>query len=141
MAAYESRPDSSNAAEDVSGWALGAIAFAATIMTLIGVFQALTGLVALFNDDFYVVTANYTFDLDVTAWGWIHLILGLAVLATGLGLFARATWAGVTAIILCMLSALSNFFFIPYYPIWALVLIGLNVWVIWALTRPGAIRT
>ena len=141
MATYESRPDTSHAAEDVSGWALGAIAFAATIMTLIGVFQALTGLVAIFNDSFYVVSANYTFDLDVTAWGWIHLILGLAVLATGLGLFARATWAGVTAIMLCMLSALSNFFFIPYYPIWALVLIALNVWVIWALTRPGAIRT
>jgi hypothetical protein len=138
MATYEQRPPES---EHVSGWALGALAFAATMMVLIGVFQALAGLVALFNDEFYVVSANYTFDLDVTVWGWIHLLLGLAVLATGLGLFARAAWAGVAAIMLCMLSALSNFFFIPYYPIWALVVIGLNVWVIWALTRPGAIRT
>jgi hypothetical protein len=127
--------------EDVSGWALGAIAFAATIMTLAGVFQALAGLVAIFNDDFYVVARNYTFDLDVSAWGWIHLILGLAVFATGLGLFARATWAGVVAIMICMLSALANFFFIPYYPIWSLLVIGLNFWVIWALTRPGAVRT
>jgi hypothetical protein len=139
MATYESRSDSSQ--DEVSGWAVGAIAFAATIMVLIGVFQALSGLVAIFNDEFYIVSANYTFDLDVTVWGWLHLILGLVVLATGMGLFARATWAGVTAIMICMLSALSNFFFIPYYPIWALVLIGLNVWVIWALTRPGAIRT
>jgi hypothetical protein len=127
--------------QPVSGWALGAIAFAAAIMTLIGIFQVLAGLVALFNDEFYVVARNYTFDLDVTAWGWIHLIIGLLVLATGLGLFARQTWAGVTAIMLAMLSAIANFFFIPYYPIWALVVIGLNIWVIWALTRPGAIKT
>jgi hypothetical protein len=101
----------------------------------------LEGLVALFNDEFFVVTRNYTFDLDVTAWGWIHLIIGIVVLATGFGLFARSTWAGVTGIMICALSAISNFFFIPYYPIWALLLIGLNIWVIWALTRPGAIKT
>jgi hypothetical protein len=111
------------------------------MLTLIGVFQALAGLVAIFNDDFYVVTRNYTFDLDVSAWGWIHLIVGIAVLATGFGLLSRKTWAGVTAIMLAMLSALTNFFFIPYYPIWSLVVIGLAVWVIWALTRPGAIET
>src|SRR5215213_9576475 len=93
--------------QPVSGWAVGAIAFAATIMTLIGVFQALAGVVAIFNDEFYVVARNYTFDLDVTAWGWIHLIVGIAVFATGLGLFARSAWAGMTAIFLCMLSALT----------------------------------
>jgi hypothetical protein len=127
--------------QQVSGWALGAVAFAATIMTLVGVFQALAGLVAIFNDEFYVVAQNYTFDLDVSAWGWIHLIVGLAVLATGMGLFARKTWAGVTGIMLAMLSALTNFFFIPYYPIWSLLVIGLAIWVIWALTRPGVIET
>jgi hypothetical protein len=127
--------------QDVSGWAVGGIVFAATMMVLIGVFQSLAGLVAIFNDDFYVLTRNYTFDLDVTAWGWIHLLVGLLILATGFGLFGRRTWAGVTAIMLCMLSALVNFFFIPYYPVWSLVVIGLNVWVIWSLTRPGAIET
>ena len=133
----ESRPPR----QEVSGWAIGAMAFAATIMTLIGVFQILAGLVAIFNDDFYVVTQNYTFDLDVTVWGWIHLLVGIGVLATGFGLFGRRTWAGVATIMLCMLSALVNFFFIPYYPIWSLVMIGLAVWVIWSVTRPGAIET
>jgi hypothetical protein len=141
MATYEPRPTEERGSAEVSGWALGAIAFAATMMTLIGVFQAVAGLVAIFDDEFYVVTANYTFDLDVTAWGWIHLLVGIAVFATGLGLFARQTWAGVAAIMLAMLSALTNFFFIPYYPIWSLLVIGLNLWVIWALTRPGAIKT
>jgi hypothetical protein len=127
--------------QPVSGWAVGGVAFAATMMTLIGVFQALAGLVAIFDDSFYVVARNYTFDLDVTVWGWIHLVIGLAVFATGLGLFARRSWAGITALMLVMLSALSNFFFIPYYPLWALLVLGLDVWVIWALTRPGVLET
>src|SRR5215207_9684669 len=137
MAADETRRDRERT-DDVSGWALGAIAFAAALLTLIGIFQAIAGLVAIFDDSFYVVTRNYTFDLDVTAWGWIHLLIGLLILGTGVGLFGRQTWAGVTAIMLAMLSALANFFFIPYYPIWSLLLIGLDIWVIWALTRPGA---
>jgi hypothetical protein len=125
----------------VSGWALGGVAFAASMLTLAGIFQLLAGLVAVLNDNFYVVARNYTYNLDVSTWGLIHLIIGAAMLATGLGLFSRMTWAGMTAIMLAMLSALSNFFFIPYYPIWALVVIALDVWVIWALTRPGAIET
>jgi hypothetical protein len=127
--------------DEVSGWAVGGIVFAASMLTLLGVFQAISGLVALFNDEFFVQVRNYTFHLDVTAWGWIHLILGILMLVVGFGLFGRRTWAGVTAIMLAMLSALANFFFIPYYPIWSLLEIGLAVWVIWALTRPGAIET
>jgi hypothetical protein len=140
MAAHTQR-SARTAERDVSGWALGGITFAASMLTLAGIFQMLAGLVALLNDNFYVVTNNYTYDLDVSAWGWIHLIIGAAMLATGLGLFSRQTWAAMTAIMLAMLSALSNFFFIPYYPIWALVVIALDVWVIWALTRRGAIET
>ena len=125
----------------VSGWAIGAIAFAGTMLVLIGVFQALAGIVAIFNDEFYVVARNYTFDLDVTAWGWIHLLVGLGLVGTGFGLFARKTWAGVAGIMLAMLSALVNFFFAPYYPFWSILVIALNVWVIWSLTRAGAIDT
>jgi hypothetical protein len=125
----------------LSGWAVGGITFAATMMIMIGVFQVIAGLVAIFDDDFYVVTQNYTFDLDTSAWGWIHLLLGILLVATGFGLFNRSAWAGVTAIFLAMLSALANFFFIPYYPFWAILVIALDIWVIWALTRPGAIRT
>jgi hypothetical protein len=92
------------------------------------------------NDDFYVVTRNYTLDLDVSAWGWIHLIIGVLMLGVGFGLYARTLWAVIGGIAVAMLSAPSNFF-IPYYPIWALLLIGLDVWIIWSLTRPGAIKT
>ena len=135
--AYESRREP----EEISGWAAGGITFAACVLLIVGTFQSIAGLVAIIDDEFYVVTRNYTFDLDVSAWGWIHLIIGILLIATGWGLFSRSTWAGVTAIVLAMLSAVANFFFIPYYPFWSILMIALAVWVIWSVTRPGAIRT
>jgi hypothetical protein len=135
MSDYEPNPP------PVSGWAVGGITFAATMMVLIGVFQIIAGLVAIFDDDFYVVTANYVFDLDASAWGWIHLLLGVLLLFAGWSLYAGRVWAGIAALTLAVLSAVSNFFFIPYYPFWAIVVIALDVWVIWALTRPGVLRT
>ena len=123
-----------------SAWAVGGLTFASTMMILIGVFQAFTGLGAIIDDDFFVVTQNYAFDLDVTAWGWIHLILGIVVAWAGYALWSGKLWAGIVALTLAMLSALANFFFIPYYPFWSILVIALNIWVIWALTRPEVVR-
>jgi hypothetical protein len=127
--------------QPMSDWAAGGVAFAITMAGLVGTFQIVQGLVAVFNDDYYVVTRNYTFDLDVSAWGWIHIVIGALMLGVAFGLYARALWAVIGGLAIAMLSALSNFFFIPYYPIWALLLIGIDLWIIWALTRPGVIRT
>jgi hypothetical protein len=124
----------------VSGWAMGGVTFAGTLLLMIGAFQAIAGLTAILDDSFYVVTRNYTFDLDVTAWGWVHLILGVLLGVVGWGLWVGRAWAAVAGIALAMLSAIANFFFIPYYPFWSIVVIGLNVWVIWSLTRPGVVR-
>ncbi len=115
----------------------GAAVFAASMMVLIGTFQIIAGLVAIFDDDYYVVTPNYTFELDITAWGWIHLILGVVILCGGIALFSFKPWAGYLAIALAILSAVANFFFIPFYPFWSLVVIALAVFVIWGLSRPG----
>ncbi|MEV0803745.1 hypothetical protein AB0I34_39045 [Kribbella sp. NPDC050281] len=124
-----------------SGWAMTGVAFAAAMLLLIGAFHVIAGFAAILNDEYLVRVRGYAFDLDITAWGWIHLILGLALVATAFGLFSRARWAGVVALFLVVLSAIDNFFFIPYQPFWALLLIALDVWVIWALTRPRALRT
>jgi hypothetical protein len=126
--------------QEVSGWALGGITFAACVLTIVGVFEVIGGLAAIINDDFFVNVRNYSFDIDTSGWGWIHLILGILLVVTGFGLFSRAAWAAVTAIFLASLSAVANFFFIPYYPAWSILIIALNVWVIWSITRPGAIR-
>ncbi len=120
----------------VSGWAIGGTVFAGVMLLLIGLFHAVAGLVALIDDEFYVVTANYTFEFDVTAWGWIHLIGGIVVALAGIGVFSGSTWSRLTGIVVAVVSILVNFFFLPYYPWWSLLMIALGVWVIWALSRP-----
>ena len=137
MSQYETKPYE----PPVSGWAIGGLSFAAVIMIMVGTFQALAGLAAILNDEYFVVGKNYTYDLDVSAWGWIHLLLGIVVLLAGFALFAGRVWAAFVAITLATLSAIANFFFIPYQPFWALLIIALDVWVIWSLTRAGVVRT
>jgi len=124
-------------AEPPSRWATGFIMFAGVLMMMAGGFQALSGLVAIFEDEFYVTTPNYLLQFDATQWGWIHLLLGLLVLFAGFGVMSGQTWARVIGVILAVLSALSNFAFIPYYPFWSLVIITLDVFIIWALTAHG----
>jgi hypothetical protein len=132
MAEYETRrtpvPESS--------WAIGGLFFAGILMIVIGIFEAISGLAAIIEDDFFVVSQNYTFEVDVTAWGWIHLILGIVVALAGFYVFTGRTWARIVGITLAILAAVANFFFIPYYPFWSLLIIALAVWVIWSLTRP-----
>jgi hypothetical protein len=120
-----------------SGWAVGFILFAAIMMIMVGVFQALQGLIAIFENEFYLTTRNYTFQFDATTWGWIHLLLGLVVAFAGWGLLSGRTWARLLAITLAALSATANFLFIPYYPFWALLLFTLDIFVIWAITAHG----
>jgi hypothetical protein len=128
---------SARRAEEPSGAAVGFILFAAIMMIMVGVFQAIQGLVGIFENEFYVPTRNYIFQLDATRWGWTHLILGLLVAVAGWGLFSGRTWARTVAIILAVLSAISNFLFIPYYPFWSLLIITLDVFVIWAVAAHG----
>ena len=118
----------------VSGWAVGLVVFAGAMMILAGTFQIIAGLAAIFDDEFFVVTQNYVFDLDVSAWGWVHLLLGIVLVVAGWGVFQGATWARATGMLLAILSAVANFFFIPNYPVWSIVIIALNVAIIWALS-------
>jgi hypothetical protein len=120
--------------EPVSGWTTGFAYFAGAIMILIGIYHAISGLAAILEDEFFVVGRNYTFDLDVTAWGWIHLIGGIIVVLAGIGIYSGATWARTVGIVLAGLSAVANFFYIPYYPVWAVLIIALDIMVILALT-------
>jgi hypothetical protein len=123
--------------EATSGWAVGFVLFAAIMMIMVGCFQAFAGLVAIFENEFYVATRNYLFQFDATTWGWIHLVLGAIVALAGWGLLSGRTWARVVGITLAVLSAIANFLFIPYYPFWALLIIALDVFVIWALAAHG----
>ena len=123
---------------EVSGWAVGLAAFAGAIMVLIGIFQAFAGLAAIFEDEFFVVAPNYIYDIDVTTWGWIYLILGVILVFAGISIYSGAVWArSIEIILLAILNAVANFFFIPYYPVWSVLIIALCVAVIWALVTYG----
>jgi hypothetical protein len=128
---------SSGRTEEASGWAVGFILFAGIMMIMAGSFQALAGLVALFENEFYVATRNYLFQFDATSWGWIHLLVGLIVAFAGFAVMAGRTWGRVVGITLAVVSAVVNFAFIPYYPFWALTVIALDIFVIWALAAHG----
>jgi hypothetical protein len=118
-----------------SGWVTGLAAFAAVVMMIVGFFHGIAGIAALFEDEFFVVTQNYVYDVDVTAWGWIQLALGVVVFFAGWGILTGATWARVVGMTLAVISAVANFFFIPYYPVWAVLIIALDIAIIWALAN------
>jgi hypothetical protein len=116
-----------------AGW----IMFAGVMMITIGIFQAFTGLVAIINDEFYVITPDYLLQFDATTWGWIHLIVGLIVLAAGFGVFSGNVLARTVGVLVALGSMLTNFAWLPWYPIWAITIIAIDVFVIWALTVHG----
>jgi hypothetical protein len=134
--AYSSSP-ARRAQGETSGAAVGFILFAAVMMIMAGVFQALQGLIGIFENEFYVPTRNYLFQFDATSWGWTHLLIGLLVAFAGWGLLSGRTWARTVAITLAVLSAIANFAFIPYYPFWSLLIITLDIFVIWAVAAHG----
>jgi hypothetical protein len=113
--------------------ATGGMLFAATIMVLSGMFQFFLGISAVAKDKIFIGTPNYVFKFDTTAWGWIHLVLGLIVAITGFFVFTAASWARFTAIGLVMLQAIGTFMFVPYFPFWTLTILALDIFIIWAL--------
>jgi hypothetical protein len=120
-----------------TGWT-GWVVFAACMMFLLGAFQALQGLVALFDDGFYLVTArNLVVDVNYNVWGAVHLTLGVLVLLSGMGVLTGNLAARTVGVILAGLSALANLVFIEAYPIWSIIIITVDVLVIYALTVHG----
>ncbi len=115
----------------------GAVAFAGVLLIMVGLFHALQGLVALFSDDIYARGENYVFHFSFTTWGWIHLLLGILTAAAGAGLFFGKTWARTLAVIAAAVSMVGSFAWLPHYPIWGIVIIALDVFVMWAAIVHG----
>jgi len=107
--------------------------FAATMMAIIGIFHVVQGLAALFQNQIYVTGARYVLSFDLTAWGWIHLLVGILLIVAGLAIMTGQVWARSVGIGFAVLSMIANFMFLPYYPVWSLLIIVIDVFVIWAL--------
>ncbi len=97
-----------------SGWAMGLTAFAGLMMLMLGGWWVIAGLVAIVNDDFFVVTQDWIFQFSTTSWGWIHLSLGVVVLFAGVGVFSGAVWARTVGVILAVISGLVAFAWLPW---------------------------
>jgi len=119
------------------GWAVGWTAFAAMTMIMMGCWWLTRGLVAVVNPDFYVATVDWVFKFDAKTWGWIHLLIGLVVLAAGYGLFSGAVWARTIGVIMALLAGLLAFAWLPWQPVWGAIKIGISLFVMWALTVHG----
>jgi hypothetical protein len=114
------------------------VLFGGIMMMMVGGFQLIQGFVALFKDDYYLVTRNgLVLNIDYTTWGWTHLLIGLIAVATGIGVLLGQTWARVVGIIIAVLSALANIAFLAAYPIWSTIIIAADVLVIYALAVHG----
>jgi hypothetical protein len=121
-----------------SGW-MGWIVFASMMMLMLGTFHAIEGLVALFRDQYFLVTkTGLTVSIDYTAWGWVHLIGGIVVVGAGAALLSGKMWARAVGVVFALLSAVINVAFLAAYPVWSTIMIALDVLVIWAITVHGS---
>ena len=119
----------------VSPWAHGIVVFAGVAMIVGGAFQALEGLAGIANDKYLVVLPNYIYAFDRTVWGVIHLLVGLALVVIGVSLLRGQTWARVAGMIAAVVSAILNFVWLPISPLWAIMIIAVDMLVIWALAQ------
>ncbi len=121
-----------------SPW-VGWIGFAGVLMIILGALHAFQGLVAVFKDEYFLVTSSgLALKFDFTAWGWVHVVVGLIVLVAGLCVMAGQMWARVVGVIVAALSLLANIAFLAAYPFWSLVMIALDIVIIMALTVHGS---
>jgi hypothetical protein len=119
--------------QTVSPLAHGIAVFAGVVMIIGGAFQALEGLSGIVHDKYLVVAPSTIYAFDLTVWGVIHLLVGLALLVIGIALLRGQTWARVAGMIVAVVSAILNFVCLPYSPLWAIMVIAVDILIIWAL--------
>ncbi|MGB3302436.1 DUF7144 family membrane protein [Gordonia sp. (in: high G+C Gram-positive bacteria)] len=129
-----SSPDNRELSPVKQGIAGGATFAAAMLLFVGGILGVLQGISAVAKDELFVPTLNYVFSVDLTGWGWIHIIIGAIAIAIACGMIAGATWARVAAIVIASISIIANFLWLPYYPWWSILIIAIDVIIIWAVS-------
>jgi hypothetical protein len=131
-------PAGAGADEDkYTGW-VGWVLFAGIIMLTGGFFNIIQGFVALARDDFYLVgSSGLVLSLDYTAWGWVLLLSGVLFVFAGYGVMVGQMWARVTGVILAVVNAVVNMVVMPAYPLWSIMVITLDIFIIFALVVHG----
>jgi hypothetical protein len=119
-----------------SAW-VGWVVFAGTIAIIGGVFNLIQGLVALFDDQYFVVAKGELLLLDFTTWGWVHVLVGVIMLLVGLGILRGSPWGLVAGVVIAGVQAILQLGFLAAYPVWSILIIALDVVVIYALIVHG----
>ncbi|MGW2820079.1 DUF7144 family membrane protein [Streptomyces sp. NPDC001443] len=117
-----------------SGWVTGGVTFAGVLLLLNGILAVLEGISAIAKDDVYVRVGAYIYKINLTGWGWILLILGIIGVVVGAFILKGAAWSRVAGIVLAALSIILQFLFLPYQPVWSIIVIAMDIFVIWALS-------
>jgi hypothetical protein len=120
----------STRASGPTGWAV----FAGTVLAIVGAFNIIYGLAAIFRDEVITTTGQNVIVWDVTRYGWILFIFGIFQLLAGMALFAGADWARWTAVVLAGLNAIANVPFLTVQPLWTALIIALDILVIYQLS-------
>ncbi|MFD8777820.1 hypothetical protein [Streptomyces sp. NPDC057889] len=113
----------------------GATLFAVVALNVSGPLSILMGASGIANDTVFASSSRYAYRFDLTAWGWIHLWIGVALVVAGLGVAAGKTWGRGAGIAVAAISLITQFMFIPYYPAWAITIMALDLLIVWSLTR------
>jgi hypothetical protein len=120
-------------------FATGVITLGAVLMMIVGGLHLISGIAALVQDDLFVISGDYAYQFDTTAWGWVHVGAGTVMVLVGISLFTGTLLARILGIVVASLSLIINFMVLPSYPFWATLVIAIDLLVIWALaTRGGA---
>ncbi|RPK65613.1 hypothetical protein EES43_07775 [Streptomyces sp. ADI96-02] len=107
--------------------------FAGVLLFVDGVLGVLKGIAGIATNDVYARINDYVFKFSVSSWGWIHLVLGVILIIVGWGILSGRTWARVLGVVIASLTLIANFMWLPYQPVWAVVTIAIDIFVIWAL--------
>jgi hypothetical protein len=113
------------------------VAFAGILMIIGGCLQGIYGMLAIVNDTWVVWANTATMYLDISQWGWIHLIWGVIMVLAGLGVLSGNIFARLLGVILAAIAAIVNFMFIPVYPLWSITVVVIAIVVIYALVAHG----
>jgi hypothetical protein len=117
-----------------TAWARGGTIFAGILLLVDGLLGVLKGIAGIVSNSAYIRPGNYVYSFSINSWGWLHLGLGVVVALAGLALLGtRAVWARAVGIGMAALSIIANFIWLPFQPIWAIISIAIDVFVIWAL--------
>lgn len=130
---HGARQETRNARND--GQPAGPMRYFGVLLLLSGVLSILQGIAGIAKDRLFGVPRYYEYRFDLTSWGWIHLVVGVALVIVGVGVLRAMSWGRAAGVTTASISLVTQFMFIPYYPLWSISVMALDLIILWGLAR------